>query len=380
MQLAALYFCFYAAAALLVTFWPHYMTSLGFGPADIGVIFGGGTLIGIVAQPVLTGLSDRLGRPARTLQFVAIFSLAFLLGVPFVTGFVAFAALMWLSAAPRSAIVPLLDAATVRRVGATRFGGIRMWGSVGYGGMTAVFGLLARDVSYETAGLYSVPLFLILCGVLALLTFTLPRDTPPSTRPSWRALIAVARAPGLVLFLLVQSLHWAGMMYFNVYLSLHTKSLGHSIAIPSLAVLVSIAAEVVALFVARPFVAGRRGRFVLVVVMGVSALRWVGMAVVTDPVALIALQLLHFFSFGAWYAASIAQLSRYAPPERRGAVQGLFAAVVFGVGGGMGSWMGGQVVEQWSTQTGFYVVAGLDALALVACLAMALTSDEAPSA
>lgn len=379
MQLAALYFCFYAAAALLVTFWPHYMTSLGLDASDIGLVFGGGTVVGIFAQPLLTGLSDRLGRPTRILQAVAIGSLAFVLGVPFVTGFFGLAALMWLAAGPRSAIVPLLDAATVRQVGATRYGLIRVWGSIGYGGMTAVFGLLARNLSYETAGLYSVPLFLVLAGVLAMLTFTLPRDQPGTARPSWSDLISVAGNPGLLAFLGIQSLHWAGMMYFNVYLSLHTRALNHSILVPSLAVMVSIAAEVLALFVVRRFVSGARGRWMLVAVMGASIIRWLAMAVITDPVALVLVQLLHFFSFGAWYAASIAQLSAFTSVERRGAVQGLFAAVVFGVGGGVASWLGGVVVDTWGTETGFVLAAGLDAAALVGCLVLALRPQSSSS-
>ncbi len=102
-HLAVIYFCFYSATSLLVTFWPHYMTSLGMDSADIGIVFGVGTIVGIFAQPTLTALSDYVGRPGRALQVLSIATLALMLGIPFVTGFLGMAILLWVSAIPRSA-------------------------------------------------------------------------------------------------------------------------------------------------------------------------------------------------------------------------------------------------------------------------------------
>jgi PPP family 3-phenylpropionic acid transporter len=371
-RLAALYLCFYAGAALLITFWPHYMTSIGLDYADIGLVFGVGTLMGIVAQPSLTVLSDYLGMPVRLLQILATAAVAFLFGVPFVAGFFGLATLMWFSAVPRSAIVPLLDATAVRSLGAERFGALRVWGSVGYGVAAATFGLLARNLSYETAGLYSVWTYLVLACVLVALTLTLPKDAPSGERPGARAFIGLATNPRLLFFLGVQALHWAGMMYFNVYLSLHTRAMELPLVVPSVAIFVSIAAEILAFWVARPFVTGRRAPWALVVVMAVTVLRWLIMAVAEDAWLIIAVQALHFFSFGVWYAACIVALTEYAPAAQRGAIQGLFAATVFGVGGGLGSVLGGEIAQAGGSGSGFAAAAGLDGLALLACLFVAL--------
>ena len=152
---------------------------------------------------------------------------------------------------------------------------------------------------------------------------------------------------------------------------LTTSSLGMSLLVPSVAILVSIAAEIGAFWVARPLVTGSRARWALVAVMAVSALRWFVMSSAVDAWALIAIQVLHFFSFGVWYAASIVVLSDYAPPAQRGAIQGLFAAMVFGIGGSAGSMLGGEIADMWGSASGFTMAAILDLDAMLGCVLLA---------
>jgi len=60
------------------------------------------------------------------------------------------------------------------------------------------------------------------------------------------------------------------------------------------------------------------------------------MAAVDRPAFIILLSLLHAFTFGAFYIASVAHVASRTPPQRRASGQGLFVSITFGVGGLIG--------------------------------------------
>jgi PPP family 3-phenylpropionic acid transporter len=62
-----------------------------------------------------------------------------------------------------------------------------------------------------------------------------------------------------------------------------------------------------------------------------SAVRWAVCAFVREPVVLIAVQLLHAFSYGAWYLAGVALVERESPREVRASAQGIFGAFSSGL-------------------------------------------------
>ena len=97
-------------------------------------------------------------------------------------------------------------------------------------------------------------------------------------------------------------------------------------------------------------------------------MRWVATALAQDAWLLIAIQLGHAASFGVWYAANMMILGRFAPPSQRAALHGLFAALVFGVGGSVGAWAGGLLTQHAGTDTAFLAAAALDFVALLGLL------------
>lgn len=356
------YFHHYAAEGLLVTFVPHYLVSLGVSAAQIGMILGVHTGVSILAQPVLTRWSDRSGR-AR------IFVLAVLVGtlmpmgfLPFATGMMGVAAAFWLQSVPHSGVVPLMDAACIRAVSAESYGKIRVWGSVGYGGVVASFGWFTRELSYRDAGALSVPLYLV-CAAFALgAALFLPRLPAREVLKQDSRWLSLLRRPGLLPFVAINAVHWAAVMNFNVYLSIHTGALGLDTSVPGWCVLASVASEAVALrWMGRRV--GRSPHFWMFWGFLGSALRWGLMSVVSDPWAVVALQGLNFCSFGVWLCAVMIVLGRFASDEERASVQGIFASVVFGVGGAAGIWVGGIHVEQANTSSLFGALTVLEVLA-----------------
>jgi PPP family 3-phenylpropionic acid transporter len=77
---------------------------------------------------------------------------------------------------------------------------------------------------------------------------------------------------------------------------------------------------------------------------------------------------LHGLTFGAFYVASVAFLSRCVPPELRASGQALFAAVTFGIGGLVGYAASGAGYDWLGGPRLFAVAAALEVAAAVLVL------------
>jgi PPP family 3-phenylpropionic acid transporter len=89
-----------------------------------------------------------------------------------------------------------------------------------------------------------------------------------------------------------------------------------------------------------------------------SAVRWGGMALVSSPEGMVLIAPLHGMTFGAFYVASVAFLSRRVPPELRASGQALFAAFTFGLGGLVG-YLSSGVGYDWLGGHRLFAVAGV---------------------
>jgi MFS family permease len=85
-------------------------------------------------------------------------------------------------------------------------------------------------------------------------------------------------------------------------------------------------------------------------------------AVFNTPIAILALQLLHGFTFPAIWIAGVSYAHENAPIELKATAQGLFGAMMMGIGAGVGSFLGGLLIGSVGGR-GMYLVFG--ALVLV---------------
>ena len=101
---------------------------------------------------------------------------------------------------------------------------------------------------------------------------------------------------------------------------------------------------------------------VLVAVVGLAWVRWWGMSNTSEGWVLVLLQGLHGITFGAFWIAAVALVSRRAPAEVATSAQGLLAAAVGGVGSAIGM-TGSSLIVDMGTTTDIYVAAQVVSLA-----------------
>lgn len=121
-----------------------------------------------------------------------------------------------------------------------------------------------------------------------------------------------------------------------------------------------------------------RKRIPLFPLLGLSfaltSLRWFVVARVNDGPALAAIQILHGFTFGAFYVGVISYLEQTVPPKLRATGRALFTSISIGLGGLIGHQLAGYMYDLGHThemdgaRLAFYVAACIEWLAPVALL------------
>jgi PPP family 3-phenylpropionic acid transporter len=344
--LSGFYFLLFGITGITLPFLPAYLKSLSLSATQVGALLAISPLVSLLAPPLWGHLADRSGSTGRLLSVLALGALLGLSPLLWVERFAALAATLVAYALFNSGFTPLLDSLALNRVAHTggSYAHLRLFGSLGFVVSSASFGLLVSGVGRWTV---IVPLGLL--ATLALWSFTLHAPSIPGARLHPLAGLRLLRLPDLRWLLAATGLHWLACAPYHGTFSIHVLTLGLTPAVVGLSAGLGVLAEVAFMFLYPRFAERIAPRHLLALAFATSAVRWAGMALVSSAPALVALSLLHGFTFGAFYVASIAFMARRVPPHLRASGQALFASVTFGLGGLVGyvsagagyDWLGG---------------------------------------
>ena len=254
------------------------------------------------------------------------------IGLWFVDGFWGILMVWTLALVPANALVPVVDAATLRMTQrrGTNFGAVRAWGTVGYMVTTATSGPLIALFG-EAAFL---PLFLAWSMCRALLALQLPRFRGPGGEAvlttvegvRTRRLGEVLR-PWFVLPLVGLGMHYANHIVLAGFAALLWKQQGISEAVIGPLIAVMAAAEAAMMFLWRRIDIRISARHLIIFAALVAAARWGIMAFEPPVWLLFFLQLLHAITFAVAYFGGIYFIANWTSEDIAAEAQG-FAYVV----------------------------------------------------
>ena len=339
-RLSAYYFFYFAFIGAFSPFFTLYLQSLKFSAWDIGVLMSLMQVMRLLAPNLWGWLADRLGAKTPIVRGAALMSLAGFSCFFFAQGFAGFFLGMALLAFFWSASLPLVEALTFSHLGAaaSRYGAIRLWGSVGF--ILAVLGLgWLLDRLPLSATLW---VSLALLGGILACALALP-EKREARHESDRIPIGdiLRRREVSALFgacFFMAAAHGALYVFYSIFLA----DRGYSTTMIGLLWTLGVVAEIaVFLFLPRLF---RRFslRAILLASFACAVARFLTIGWGVEWLALLLFaQLLHAATFGAYHAAAVAAVNRWFGGRHQARGQALYGSLSFGAGGMLGGLLSG---------------------------------------
>ena len=361
-RLSLFYFFYFAVLGGFMPYWSLYLDRLAFTPADIGRLTAIGMLTRIIAPGFWGWLADTTGKRIELVRFGAVMICLFWAGIPFIGH------IFWLMAAVlfgysffQNAILAQFEAVTIAHLGEerSRYGRIRLWGSIGFIATVAGLGFLFDHVSVT-----ALPELLLACAVIAAVIARRvpkpPGESVSARRESIRAVLC--RRPVLVFLgvhFLLQLSHAPYYGFFSLYMEKH----GYSRAEIGLLWSLGVLAEVLAFTQTHRLPTRWRESTLIAACLILAALRWfvIGWGV-ASPVLIVAVQVLHAFSFAVFHAVAMQWVFREFSAGQQGQGQALYSAL-WGLGVAVGSWLAG---ECWSLESAPWIYTASSLICLTA--------------
>lgn len=363
-RLSAWYFFYFAFIGAFGPYFTLYLQSLGLAAFAISVLMALMQVMRLVAPNLWGWLADHVGHKVRIVQLSAALSVA---------GFAVFFAThefaglflgMALMAFFWSAALPLVEALTLAQLKdqTEHYGRVRLWGSVGF-----IVAVMGAGALLDATGL---PMLLWVCfgllvGVLAIAL--LLREAPPDAEPA--AIVPLGpelRRPAALVFLAACFFMAAAHGPFYFFYSIHLDAAGYDKTTIGFLWSLGVVAEIFVFIYMPRLLKSFSLRAILLVSFALAVLRflligwWVG-----SLGLLLAAQIMHGATFGAFHAGAVAALNRWFAPQHQARVQAIYGSISFGAGGMLGGLVAGQAWDSIGAELTFSIGAGFAAVGLV---------------
>ena len=347
---------------------PYLAVTLGHAGIEGGVVallMGVAPLFRLLFGPFAGWVADRFHAETRVLRtatgMAALGALGVALAAPTPLGRALGIAGTIVLSAGRVAILPAIDGAILKALGSrsARYGRVRSWGSLGYLAAAVLAPLVVPSGNPIVLGV-------VLSVLLFVATWVLPRlpaATPIAVGPALRAL---GSSSAIRWILLGAALHYAPIGTYDLYFAVYVKELGLPLWATGVSIALGVGVEVLVLWLGEPLLRRFAPTTLLrfAVLLGIP--RWLGTALLPWPWMIVALQVVHGVSFGAFWIAVVALLAKRAPSAIQTSAQTLLSAAVGGLGALLAAAGGGLVLAHAGGRTMFLVDAAVAVLAVLA--------------
>ncbi|MFN9491374.1 MAG: MFS transporter, partial [Betaproteobacteria bacterium] len=325
----------FAYLGAFAPFFALYLDSVGMSAVQIGVLMALPQVTRIVAPHLWGWLADHSGRrigivraagAAGTLAYLGVFA-----GDSFVLLFAVLFAMMFFW----SAALPLVEATTLTHLGddMSRYGRIRVWGSVGFIGAVVAVGYLI-DATAPRAVLWAVGALML---VMLLLSFAIGEAKvephPSDDLPVWR----IVRRPEVIAIVAASALMAAAHGPYYTFYTIHLVDHGYSKSAAGWLWALGVICEIgIFVWMSRLYRAYSL-RAILIASTLLAALRFVVIGWAAESfLLLLAAQTLHAASFGSFHAAAIGVVHRLFRGRHQARGQAIYGSLAYGLGGSLG--------------------------------------------
>ncbi|MEO9946186.1 MAG: MFS transporter [Paraglaciecola sp.] len=366
--LAFTYLFYFGQFGVFIPYLGVFLDGRGFSSKEIGELFALITFARIAGPNLWAAIADSTGKSLRLLQLGALLTLSMFSLAFWVDGFwyltISFSLMMmfW------TAILPQVEVLTLNcvRANPVRYGYIRLWGSIGYILLTVFTGKMIDIFSSEA------PLFVgvvVLSSLFMVTLFLIEPKSEANTEKDEVSIWRKIRQPVFYAFIASAILLQLSFGPYYGFFALYMRDLGYSGQATGWFVGLGVAAEVLIFLKAGTLINRFGVKWVLVVSILLTSLRWYLLATVAaSPIFLVAAQCLHAFSFGLAHAASMHFIHHYFGFKDQSQGQAIYISFAFGIGGAAGGYFSGNLWNQGAGAQLSFTLAAISALVAACCL------------
>lgn len=354
------YVLYFAALSSLMPFLVLFYQELDFGGAQIGLLTGIPPLVTLVSAPFWTGLADSKHWHKWVMGLGILGTVVVVFLLPWFTAFVIIFALIILFNTFISPVPSLADSATINMLGEDRakYGRIRLGGTIGWGVFAPVAGIVVQRYGLQ-AGFWSF------CAIMLVNLWISQRfvhgsqEQTEANRGGIRALLSNRR---WIKFLFLAFLGGIGSFSVAAYLFAYMAEMGATESTMGVASSIATVTEVLIFFFGNRLVKklGSYGLLLLALVM--SGIRLLLLGLIDTISMVMILQVFGGTVFPAMWLAGVYYADENAPAGLKSSAQGLFGAMVFGVGAAVSGFLGGLLLGSIGGR-GMFLTLGIIVLA-----------------
>ncbi|KZE54696.1 MFS transporter [Brevibacillus parabrevis] len=374
LSLRAYNFFYFSLLSIFISFLPVYLSFRGVTPAQIGVLIGAGSFIGILSQPFWGMVSDRTKTIKRvilaTLGLSIVSGIGLFSATPFFALFLLVGA-MYFFLLPTD---PLTESLNYRMAEQhrTSFGSIRTFGAVGYATASLFIGW-----TLDRLGMEQLVWLFVGYGVLAYLCALAMKDAPASSKPlSWPELKRFFLYPKTQRFFLLLLIAATPHRTNDSFLGVYVQSLGGTTGDVGQAWFLAAVSEVAFFAISARILARWSEIRLIMLASALYAIRYVLCALAPSPEWVVYLQLTQGVTFVIFYTATIQYLYKIIPEEWRATGQTVLAVLFFGISGIIGSLLGGWLFQQSGGAALYWAMGICSAVAFVYSLVLASSKSS----
>ena len=362
-RLGGFYFFYFAYLGTFAPFFSLYLESVGLSAFDIGIVMALPALTRIIAPHLWSWLADRTSAPVRVVRLTGVAGTIAFLGVFAGTQLAVIVATIFAMTFFWSAALPLIEATTLTHLGeeTSRYGPVRVWGSVGF--IVAVVGV-GHLLDYVALAAVPVLVLAMMIGMLAY-AFAVP-EAPAVHHAAEASLGRVLFSPQAIALIGAGACMSAAHGPYYTFYSIHLVAAGYSKAATGWLWALGVICEI-AIFAWMPRLFRAFSlRAILIASFALAVVRFLAIGWLAGSlVALLAAQLLHAATFGAFHAASIGYVHKLFRGRLQARGQAVYGSIAFGVGGALGGFFSGYAWDVWGPAITFTCAAGCALAGLV---------------
>ena len=327
LKTSMLYGAVYLHYGVFAIFMPVWLKHQGLPASQVGLLISLPLLLRILFVAPVSAIADRLRRIREVLFACLVLTAALVGALNLAHGFVVIAIFFVVLSMSWDPIQNLTNSYAVAavRVRGLDFGRMRVWGSLAH-----ICANVAGGMLIDLAGIGVVPWMTaaLLLVPLAVIPF-LPRDRDfgdpvPAARGEWMSLL---KDRPLMIVLFAASLILGSQGLFGAFAAIQWTAKGFPSVFIAALNGVGIGAEILILWVCQRMLGPRSPLILILVMAGLTVVRWLLMVLDPGPALLVPVQLLQGCGMGE-VAGLMLFIAQRAPAHLMATAQGLYAVIL----------------------------------------------------